>query len=345
MSKTFGKAVVHDFGGTHSWPVAVTIPARNEARRLLACLNTTSASLRGRGGIVVAVNGSTDETFALAEAWFRATGSSGILINEAEPPQGSGVGRARRLAIAACERRLADGAVVMTSDADSCVAGDWVDANFAELNGADLICGTVQPDPEEFAQLPATIGRRGAIEGEYMALTIAARTLLDPVPHDPAPTHLNAAGASLAFRMGLYHDVGGIPDLQLGEDRAFVAIAEKRGWRIRHSARAQVNTACRLRGRTSGGMAGALRARITEPDPLVDELLEPSRQTLLRARLRGALRKRCADSAGFEQEWKEVEKRPDLQRVRLRLSDLTRELPFLTAAVAGLTSLPERRSA
>ena len=335
-----------EFGTASAWAVAVTIPARNEARRIVPCLEAAATSLKGRGGIVLAVNKSADETVARARAWFEASGATGMILNEQSPPPGRGVGRARRQAVAACAHRLVPGAVIMTTDADSRVAGDWVDANLAELTRADLVCGAVLPDAEEFAKLPATIGRRGVLEGEYMALTLAVRQRLDPVPHDPEPTHLNAAGASLAFTTDVYRDIGGISDFETGEDRAFVLAAERRGWRIRHSARAHVITTCRLNGRTSGGMAGALRARITEADPFVDELLEPAVQTILRARMQGSIRRRCNDGLEFGEALAQMEESTaELARSRLRLSDLHRELPLLAAAFAELEPVAERKSA
>lgn len=323
-------------GTLRPWSLAVTIPARNEAARLPACLDAAARALRGRGGIVVSVNGSSDDTRGVALGWFARSGVSGMVLDEAHPPGSGGVGRARRLAIASSAHRFAPDAVVMTTDADSRVAPDWVDANIAELERADLICGTVLPDRREAARLPAVIASNGAPEGCYLALTIAARDLLDPVAHDPAPTHLNPAGASLAFRMALYSDIGGFEERSTGEDRAFAACAERRDWRVRHSARAQVVTSCRLEGRTEGGMAGALRARILDSDPLVDELLDPAAITILRARMRGSLRRRW-HGAGFGAAWAALEAQtPELRRERMRLSDLRRELPLLQGHLDAL---------
>lgn len=336
----------HDHGSLDGCAIVITIPARNEAGRIVACLDAAAASLKGRGGIVLAVNGSTDETLALAQGWFESTGTKGIVLDDPSPPPGSGVGRARRHAVAACAGKLAPGAVVMTTDADSRVSPDWVDANIAELGKADLICGSVHIDAGEYARLPNAVKQHGAVEGVYMALTLAAYTLLDPVPHDPMPTHMVASGASLAFRMALYNDVGGIPALEVCEDRAFADRAEACGWRVRHSAIARVVTSCRLTGRTSGGMAGTLRARIAEADPLVDELLEPSAQTILRAQMRGTLRRAFRNGAGFGPAWSQLEQgSPAFKRSRMRVSDLKRELPLLGAALQDVPAEPERRSA
>lgn len=336
----------HDYGADAPWSVAITIPARDEADRIVTCLDAAARSLNRHGGIVVAVNGSRDDTFARAQAWFDATGACGVLLDDPAPPRGGNVGHARRQAVGACAARLSADGAVMTTDADSRVAPDWVVANLVELRQADLICGTVLPDAGEYARLPGRIAERGAIEGEYVALTMAVQQLLDPVAHDPEPAHLNAAGASLAFPLALYRDVGGIPDQPTAEDRAFAARAEARGWRVRHSALARVTTSCRMDGRAPGGMAGMLSARVTEADPLVDEALEPAEPTILRAALRGALRRTLADRAAFATAWAAVEEQtPALKRERMRLSEVQRELPRLAAALARHAQQPERQIA
>ena len=334
-----------EFGPPGPWPVAVTIPARNEAERILACLDAARHALRGRGGIVIAVNGSQDRTLADAREWFERTGARGLLLDLPVTPAG-GVGEVRHLAVRACAGRLAPGAAVMTTDADSTVFPDWVDANLDELRGADLVCGTVIADPGEFARLPPAIARLGAVEGEYVALTLAVRRLIDPVPHDPDPSHMNAAGASLAFHMPLYRDVGGFPALAGSEDRVFAAAAEASGWRVRHSARARVSTSCRLEGRAPGGMAEALAGRITGADPLVDEALEPAAETVVRARLHRARREvlsRGRMAAGL---LAGIEARlTGLERVRMRLSDVARETPLLARELSRLSGPEERETA
>ncbi|MCB1353457.1 MAG: glycosyltransferase family 2 protein [Rhodobacteraceae bacterium] len=333
------------FGPDTPWPAAITVPARNEAERIVPCLEAAHTALRGRGGIVLVVNGSDDATFASAQTWFEATGTAGLLLDLADSPPG-GVGAVRRQAVAAAVPRLTPDGVVLTTDADSRVFPDWLDANLAELKQADLICGTVFPDAGEFARLPPIISQRGAAEGEYVALTLALRALIYPLAHDPAPCGLGAAGASLAFRMPLYADTGGIPALPNGEDRAFAETAEDRGWRVRHSPKARVSTSCRLDGRAPNGMAEALAGRISEDDPLVDSALEPAGQTALRLQLRQARRRAVSrfgpdapQVAGIDAQLSA------LPRTRMRLSDVVRELPLLAAAVSSAQMNTERLTA
>jgi cellulose synthase/poly-beta-1,6-N-acetylglucosamine synthase-like glycosyltransferase len=323
------------FGQDTLWPAAITIPARNEAERILPCLEAARISLRGRGGIVLVVNGSQDATLACARDWFATTGTAGLLMDLADTPPG-GVGAVRRQAVAAAATRLTPQGVVLTTDADSRVFPDWLDANLSELTQADLICGTVLPDAQEFAQLPRIISQRGAAEGEYVALTLALRALIDPLAHDPTPCGLGAAGASLAFRMPLYQDTGGIPALPANEDRTFAANAEDRGWRVRHSEKVRVSTSCRLDGRAPGGMAEALARRISDSDPLVDSALEPADRTLQRSHLRRARREDVTRFGPGSLQVAQIDRQlAGLKRIPMRLSDVERELPLLAAAVAS----------
>ncbi len=333
------------FGPDTPWAAAITIPARNEAARIVPCLQAARTALRGCGGIVLVVNGSDDATFSRARDWFAATGTAGLLLDLAETPPG-GVGAVRRQAVAASASRLTRQGVVLTTDADSRVFPDWLDVNLSELKQADLICGSVVPDSSEFARLPRIISQRGAAEGEYTALTLAIRALIDPLAHDPAPSGLGASGASLAFRMPLHADVGGIPALPNNEDRGFAETAEDRGWRVRHSHGVRVSTSCRLDGRAPGGMAEALAARISDPDPLVDSALEPAARTVLRARLRQVRRDRVVQFGPDSPLVTRIDRRlTELERIRMRLSDVERELPLLAAAVSAARADMERLTA
>ncbi|WP_417742832.1 glycosyltransferase [Salipiger sp.] len=333
------------FGPEAPWSAAITVPARNEAERIVPCLEAARRALQGRGGLVLVVNGSDDATFSHARDWFAATGTAGLLIDLADTPEG-GVGAVRRQAVAAAAPRLTDDGVVLTTDADSRVFPDWLDANLSELTQADLICGSVVPDPEEFAQLPLIISQRGAAEGEYVALTLALRQLIDPLAHDSAPCGLGAAGASLAFRMPLYTETGGIPALPGNEDRAFAALAEDRGWRVRYSPTVRVSTSCRLDGRAPGGMADALAQRISDPDPMVDSALEPADQTVQRSRLRRARREGVVQFGPDSLQVARIAKQlAELEHRRMRLSDVERELPRLAAAVRAAQADMERLTA
>lgn len=357
-----GPVVATSFGKLHGWDVAIVVPAKDEESRIAACLDASAASLQlagVAGGLILVVNDSIDATAAVARRRFGGLGLDGAVIDCRLPLGEAGVGRARALGLEPALKAVRPGGALMTTDADSRVRPEWVAANLDELRRADLICGAVLPASDEALRLPPGIWRHGPTEGAYMQASVAAAALLDPVDHDPATTHRNPAGASLAFQPALYRAVGGMPLLSTREDRAFVARAEAQDWRVRYSESAVVETSCRLTGRSEGGMAGALRARRDEPDPYCDEWLEPARATLLRNGLRGALRRAWPDGdriaaqldtwlgprAGaappctghFGAFWLRIEAgHPALARRRLRQSDAVRELPRLQTALDGL---------
>lgn len=307
---------VHGFGPASGWASAVTIPARNEAAHIRACLDAVAAAHEGRGGIVVNVNGCSDATLTLTLDWFAGWDGPGKVIHDPAPPDGSGVGRARRLALDAAAASVVPDGILMTTDADARVAPDWVHANRTALEAADLICGVVAPDPDEWALLPDVVNQRGAVEGEYIHLMLELRRM---VGHD-CPAKLDApapAGASLAFGVALYRDVD-MPEVEEREDRMFAARAAACGWRVVHSSLPRVFASCRLDGRTPGGMAGALRSRIEDTDPFCDEALIPS-SALLGTGARGAI------------------------PARMRLSEVAAELPALRLIVADLARKGSRR--
>ncbi len=352
-------------GQMAGWDAAIVIPARDEERRVRACLDAAGIAIRAaRGvcvGIVLVVNNSRDATVAAAFDWAAAQyGVPFVLIDCAFAEAEAGVGVARRLGMdTACEHLAPHGAI-LTTDADTLVREDWVIGNLTELRHADLICGTVLGRADEASALPPAIAAHGSAEWDYLTASIELVARLDPQPHDPAPAHHNAAGASMAVPKHVYEAVGGLPMLTLSEDRAFAKRVEDHDYRIRFSAAAIVETSCRMTGRTEGGMAGALRARALEHDPFADEWLEATDTLALRHGLRGRLRAVWPDGDVMQRILVEeigilhadlilsrppgpyfgaffatVEQRSRrLLRDRMRLSDCRRELPKLRKMLA-----------
>lgn len=361
MSHAQLSSEVTQFGPSEVWNYAIVIPARNEQRRINSCLTALAESQAGSpltGGIVIVVNNSTDRTADAVRQWFaQQAGKMGTLIEYEGAPERASVGLARKTGMDFALSKLAPSGVILTSDADARVDPGWLASNLVELQGADLICGTVQPEAAELSALPQSFMRHGHDEGIFMQAIVSLIARLDPQPHDPSPTHRNAAGASMAFHRRLYTDVGGMPCLAVSEDREFAATAEVRDWRVRYASQPVVFASCRLTGRTGAGMAAALRARIEEADPLADELLEPAQTAILRYGLRGRLRRLWPDrnalechlrehgielptrtDSHFGMLWQSIEAHhPALARVRLRQSQLSTEIKKLEQQLATMT--------
>jgi hypothetical protein len=150
------------------------------------------------------------------------------------------------------------------------------------------VAGRVELDAAEAALLPPSLPARGRLEDLYDALITEAEARIDPDPHDPWPCHRTAIGATLAVTRSAYLAVGGMPEIPLGEDGAFIARLLEHGLRVRHATDVCVTISARLAGRAPGGVADTIRSRCEEPDALCDARME----TFPRAVRRYAWRRR-----------------------------------------------------
>ncbi len=360
-----------------SCPVIVAIPARNESERIIRCLSALAVQRDGLGapvpvgsfGVLLLVNNSCDETASAAR---RA--SSGLpyplAVREVQLSRNATAGGARRLAMeeaAALIRCSSIEGFLLTTDADSVVSPTWLSSSVRHLEaGADCVAGYIDAEPAEIVSHGATFLSRGRLEDTYLRLVAEIYALCDPRDHDPWPNHRVSSGASLAVRLSAYDAVGGMPDKAVGEDGAFTALLDGRGYRVRHALDVTVLTSCRLDGRATGGAADTMRHRRDVPDAFCDDDLEPALQTLRRAAMRGFLRKAHRETGrkaalrrllgnrshfsqhgSFADDWKTVEAlNPRLQRGDpLRPSDLPREIAKATLILKHLRAYRETKAA
>jgi hypothetical protein len=236
-------------------PAAICVPIRNEARNLPGLFRAIAA-LSGRTDaptiLALLFDGCTDGSRALAETL--ASQHAGLTVRMAEIPGQDlpHAGRARAAALALGLDAIGGEGLLLTTDADTRPAADWLAATRRALAAADMVCGRVD-------RLKAgTEPWRVAMEG-YLLRLHAVRRTIDPVPHDPLPSHPHMGGASLALHAAIYRAVGGLPDLASGEDRALVLAVRRAGYQVRHDPLVRVRTSGRMRGRATGGLADALR--------------------------------------------------------------------------------------
>ena len=315
----------------------VAIPVRNEAERIGACLRALDAQVdvpANSLGIVLFLNNCTDGTGAVVAALARRSPHALRVVERAFA--GASAGWARREAMEAAADWLdeveAPGGAILTTDADSRVAEDWVARNLAALaEGADVVAGRIVLDPEEAAGLPDALHARGRLESAYEALLTEIGARIDPDPHDPWPCHWTASGASLAVRLSAYRAVGGMPALPLGEDRAFVACLRARDARVRHAPDIVITTSGRLEGRAQGGAADTMKLRCAEPECPCDERLEALPRAVFRYACRRRLRRLHADGRlGRTRLWA-----PALGVAR----DAAREIAALSSADQALAAI------
>ena len=294
----------------------VAIPVRDEEERIPACLRAL-ARQRNRLGrpipprlvrVVIFANNCMDQSASvvrsLAECW-----SLTIRVVEARlPPEAAHAGAARRAAMDLAEAWLMEGGeragVILTTDADSQVAPNWIATNLAAFEaGADAVLGRIDLD-DEGKLLPHALHRRGALEDAYEGLLTELSWLLDPLEHNPWPHHATLSGASLGITRDAYCRVGRMPRVPLGEDKALIALLADHDARIRYCPAVHVITSGRTQGRAPGGVADTLAIRSREPEAFCDDALEPFRTAFARAAWRGRLRRLYgAGRLALEQDW------------------------------------------
>ena len=353
----------------------VAIPARDEADRISACLLALARQTRTPDGVLLLLNNCNDLTEAIARNLSAALPFALHIASHAFPPAEAHAGNARRLAmqlaanlagssdlagpngLAGVADHAALDAVLLTTDADTTVAEDWVEKNLRALsNGADAACGRVEVDPTEAMLIPPNLRADDALEGELTGLLDRIACVLDPDPADPWPRHTEAAGASIAVTMAAFRRTDGIPPIATGEDRAFVKALARMDARIRHDPAIRVTTSARIYGRAAGGMADTIRRRIHRQDEFADDHLEPAGDAYRRADFRRRVRlawqmlragrspppdlaidlglpaellQHLLKNRFFGAAWAEIETgSPFLHRRRVRFADLPRQISY-----------------
>ena len=237
-------------------------------------------------------------------------------------------GAARRAAMDIAEAWLGAGGerggVILTTDADSQVAPNWIASNLAAFDaGAEAVLGRIDLDSEgKF--LPRALHRRGRLEDMYERLVTELSWLLDRLEHNPWPHHATISGASLGITRTAYRRIGRLPRVPVGEDKALIALLSRQDARIRYCPTIHVTTSARTNGRAPGGVAETLRIRSRNPEALCDEALEPFSTAFARVLWRGRLRRlHGAGRLALDQDWS-----PKLEISAREVNDLVQKSAF-----------------
>ena len=250
---------------------AIIIPARNEADRIGDCIAALGPQLAGRARLIVVVNNSTDDTARIAGDTRFA-----VKVIDCQLAGDGGVGSARKIGADHALSHMPALRYILTSDADSIVAGDWMERTIRYLQTADVICGLPIPLDDNPAALSGMNAEYGTLEGTYRDLVLRYVDRHAPDHCNPMPHHGEASGASLAFRKSAYCRIGGFAEMRTGEDRDIVRRAKTAGLKVRHASDVIVRVSCRLDGRAPGGMAEALQQRTVGRPYTIDEGLPPA---------------------------------------------------------------------
>ncbi len=188
--------------------VCVVVPARDEEDRIAGCLDALAGqhpAVDAPLDVVVVLDGCRDATGpAVASAAHRLRRA--LRVHTIEGP-GVGSGPARSIGMRRARTLLGTaGGLLLSTDADTRVAPDWVHMQRAAIRGgAHAVGGRILLDPVEAAALaPEVVAARDA----------AAVGRLERVrAFAPDAEHHQFSGASLALTTDAYDRVGGLPDV------------------------------------------------------------------------------------------------------------------------------------
>jgi len=305
-------------------PMAVVaVPVKDEVERIGFCLESLCSQTGvefAEVAVVLLLNNCTDGTAERVRTLAPSLPFRLELHQVELPDPYANAGWARRLAMEAAAALADPAGLILTTDADTMVDSDWIEANRREIAaGADAVAGYVMADPVELMELDPCILERGALEWEYQQLAAELEARADPEPHDPWPRHNQNCGASAAVSAAAYRRIGGLPPKRVGEDRALFHMLRRADLKVRHSLEVQVVTSARTDGRALGGLSDAIRLR-GDPEHPCDEALEEAVTTLRRALWRASARQAWkAGRLGQEAEaW--------ARRLRISLPEVRRAL-------------------
>ena len=303
---------------------AICVPARNEERILpasLASLIDTVERSGAAGAIVLLINNSADRSWEVVSRTLKTSGCNYLLVKVSLRPAVADAPHARRIALDIGALLVPDGAL-LTTDADTRVAPNWAAANLRHIrDGADLVCGSVSIDPQEYSSLPHSVRRCGEVEAAYSA----------ELEHlwqrwtggDALSFQVAAMGASLALPTAHYRAIGGMPIPPVAEDKALASLARRLDWSLKIASDVTTSTSGRLFGRAAGGMGDALRDRATQDDPYCDEQLVPLDLLQRLADVWNGLQFGMGRYARFQDA---IARDPALQHRRMRLSEVMANL-------------------
>jgi len=251
----------------------VVLPVRNEAGFLAKNLESFArqVDLHDRPfdsklfEIIVFANNCDDESAEIARRWQRKNRHLNIHVAETKiRSENANIGFVRRWLMSEANDRLrrnrAKGGVILTTDADTAVASDWLAANLCEIkNGADAVGGRILIKPNELKKMSQKARRFHLLDTDYRLLTAEIEARLDYIAHDYLPRHHQHFNASFAVTTAAFARAGGVPHVRFLEDVAFYQALMRVDARFRHSPKVLVETSSRQCGRTEMGLSTQIK--------------------------------------------------------------------------------------
>jgi hypothetical protein len=251
----------------------VTVPSRDEEELLPSALWALAEQKTITGDpldheryeVILLINNTRDRSRQVAKKFQRLYPTFRLHVVEKHFDKShSHNGYVRRLLMdEACHRlEMRDGAhtAILSTDADSQVAANWISRNQEELaSGAEAVGGRVVILPCQEAVLDPATRAVQRCDHLYRRLVSWMEDRFDPEAHDPWPRHHQHFGASLALTPRIYRFIGRLPPRRYFEDIALYQALIQHDVPLRHSNRVRVFTSARLTGRARLGLSSELK--------------------------------------------------------------------------------------
>jgi glycosyltransferase involved in cell wall biosynthesis len=221
------------------------VPARNEEALIERCLSalvaSASALARVRPEIVVDLVVVPDACVDGTDRLCRLVPGVTVIASDV-----GRVGAARALGVESVLAQVLHEDLeqiwLANTDADSVVPENWLEHQVALAEGgADVVIGTVRPDPADLTDA----------QWQHWRAT-----------HTPGAPNGHVHGANLGLRASVYRQVGGFEPLDEHEDNQLVARIRETGAVVVAADEAEVVTSGRFVGRTPGGYAKYLEVTL-----------------------------------------------------------------------------------
>lgn len=248
------------------WRAAVVVPARDEAARIVPCLEALRCqwsldqrSLLGHFPVVLVVNGTSDATCGEVRRWAASYPALPLVLVEVDfPSDEAHVGSARKLGLDIAASLLEQNGwgkrMLFSTDADSRLAPNALAEAYALLQrGADAVGAHIVAGEEDTSKIGLKINA-------YRALRSSLRHRYYPGEFDVQPSHGDFGGAGFGVSLEAYREVGGLPCLPYHEDQVMRRRLLDAGLKIAYPRTVTVYTSTRMDGRAEWGMARQLEA-------------------------------------------------------------------------------------
>lgn len=282
----------------------IVLPVRDEAELLAKNLESFNRQLGAdnrpldpkRFEIIIFANNCRDRSADIARRWQRNNRHLTVHVAETEIcRENSNIGFVRGWLMTEAWRRLRrnrrGGGLILTTDADTRVAPDWLAANLREIfGGADAVGGRILLDADELRKMNEKARRFYLLDTAYQLLAAEIEARLDYIAHDYLPRHHQHFNASFAVTTTAFERAGGIPRVRCLEDVAFYHALLRVDARFRHSPHVRVETSARHCGRTETGLSTQIGEWITLGERSENFLVEGAAAFAARVGLRQKLR-------------------------------------------------------